>query len=103
MLSSTFFRRLYFITVIIVAVVFGFIPNANSQVAAGQEEAENMQLVGYNDLQGRSAYQPSSQQQGDRWYADIGHHSGIAQNPLAGREEGNGTSIVDVTDPANPE
>ena len=48
MLSSKFFRRLYFITVTIVAVVFGFIPNANSQVAAGQEEAENMQLVGFN-------------------------------------------------------
>jgi hypothetical protein len=68
-----------------------------------EEEAQNMRLVGYNDLQGRSAYQPWIHQQGDRWIAYVGHHNGSAQNPLAGRVESNGTSIVDVTDPANPE
>jgi hypothetical protein len=62
-----------------------------------------MRLVGYNDLQGRSAYHPVIQQQGDRWIAYIGHHAGSAQNPLAGRVEGNGTSIVDVTDPSDPQ
>jgi hypothetical protein len=76
---------------------------ANAQTMAGREEALNMRLVGYDDLQGRSAYQPVIQQQGDRWIAYIGHHSGRHLNPLTGVEEGNGTSIVDVTDPANPQ
>ena len=29
--------------------------------------SSNMDLVGYNDLQARSAYQPTIQKQGDRW------------------------------------
>ena len=29
-------------------------------------EAENMRLVGFNDLQARSAYQPTIHKQGDR-------------------------------------
>ncbi|HSG66578.1 MAG TPA: hypothetical protein VLD39_16330, partial [Gammaproteobacteria bacterium] len=75
---------------------------AQAQTMAGREEAMNMQLVGYNDLQGRSAYQPVVQQQGDRWIAYVGHHAGRHLNPLTGREEGNGTSILDVTDPSSP-
>src|SRR5246127_5661418 len=70
-------------------------------------EASNMKLVGYNDLQARSAYQPTIHHQGDRWMAYIGHHGGTDEipdpvNPLTGKAEPNGTSIVDVTDPANP-
>ena len=46
-------------------------------------------------------------QQGDRWIAYIGHHGGIPEsekpiNPLTGQAEFNGTSIIDVTDPAHP-
>src|SRR6195952_2730479 len=70
-------------------------------------EASNMKLVGYNDLQARSAYQPTIHHQGDRWIAYIGHHGGAAElprpaNPQTGKAEPNGTSIVDVTDPAQP-
>lgn len=61
-----------------------------------------MNLVGYNDLQARSAYQPVIQKQGARWIAYIGHHGGEQPNPLTGKTEPNGTSIVDVTDPRNP-
>ncbi len=64
--------------------------------------ASNMDLVGYNDLQARSAYQPIVQKQGDRWIAYIGHHGGEAMNPQTGKMEPNGTSIVDVTDPKHP-
>jgi hypothetical protein len=64
--------------------------------------ASNMDLVGYNDLQARSAYQPVVQKQGDRWIAYIGHHGGEALNPQTGKMEPNGTSIVDVTDPKHP-
>src|ERR1041384_7640874 len=68
---------------------------------AAQQKAEtrNMDLVGYNDLQARSAYQPTIHKQGDRWIAYIGHHGGSQLNPLTGKAEDNGTSIVDVTDP----
>jgi len=70
-------------------------------------EAKNMRLVGYSDLQERSAYQPTIHHQGDRYIAYIGHHGGTPDVPkpmnrLTGQAEDNGTSIVDVTDPAHP-
>ncbi|MDP9095485.1 MAG: hypothetical protein M3N26_02820, partial [Pseudomonadota bacterium] len=70
-------------------------------------EASNMRLVGADGLQARSAYQPTIHHQGDRWIAYIGHHGGTEEvpspvNPLTGKTEPNGTSIVDVTDPAHP-
>jgi len=37
-----------------------------------------------------------------REIAYVGHHTGAAMNPLTHAVEPNGTSIVDVTDPANP-
>jgi len=72
------------------------------QPGAGQEEKQNMELVGYNDLQARSAYQSSIKRHGDRWIAYVGHHGGTALNPLTGRQEPNGTSILDVTNPRQP-
>jgi hypothetical protein len=73
-------------------------------VAMGQQKAEksNMDLVGYNDLQARSSYQPVIHKQGNRWIAYVGHHGGKQLNPLTGKEEYNGTSIIDVTDPKQP-
>src|ERR1043166_9030144 len=70
-------------------------------------EAKNMRLVGYSDLQARSAYQPFIVRQGDRYLAYIGHHGGSADMPkpinsLTRQPELNGTSVVDVTDPKNP-
>ena len=70
-------------------------------------EARNMRLVGANDLQARSAYQPIIHKQGDRYIAYVGHHGGTPAvpkpvNPLTGQAEFNGTSIVDVTDPKQP-
>jgi len=65
-------------------------------------EKRNMELVGYNDLQGRSAYQPIIHRQGGRWIAYVGHHGDNILNPLTGRKEDNGTSILDVTDPKQP-
>jgi hypothetical protein len=73
--------------------------SASAQHAAS---ASNMVLLGHEELQGRSAYQPTLQEQNGRWIAYIGHHGGRSMNPLTGREEDNGTSIVDVTDPRKP-
>jgi hypothetical protein len=80
---------------------------AQQQKMGAPPEASNMKLVGYDDLQARSAYQPTIHHQGDRWIAYIGHHGGTDAipdpvNALTGKAEPNGTSIVDVTDPAHP-
>src|SRR6185436_17769468 len=74
---------------------------------ADQVESKNMRLVGYSDLQARSAYQPVIHHQGNRWIAYIGHHGGTREvpkpfNPMTKQNEDNGTSVVDVTDPKNP-
>src|SRR2546430_17199934 len=69
---------------------------------AAKPESRDMELVGFHDLQGRSAYQPLVHRQGDRWIAYSGHHGGRSRNPLSGTEEPNGTSILDVTDPKGP-
>ena len=76
--------------------------SAAQTVPGSAPEARDMALVGFNDLQGRSAYQPIIQQQDGRFIAYIGHHGGSARNSLSGRMEPNGTSIVDVTDPQHP-
>jgi hypothetical protein len=76
--------------------------------AQSEPDAEDMRLVGYSDLQGRSAYQPTIHQQDGRWIAYIGHHGGTEKeaaplNPLTKQRENNGTSLIDVTDPAHPQ
>src|SRR5215469_11457221 len=86
-----------------------FAPTASSaaeQKIGAPPEAMNMRLVGYDDLQGRSAYQPTIHHQGNRYIAYIGHHGGTPEIPkpinrLTGQAEFSGTSIVDVTDPAH--
>ena len=65
-------------------------------------EKSNMELVGSDALQGRSAYQPTIARQGERWILYVGHHGGRVLNPLTGAVEDNGTSILDVTDPRRP-
>ncbi|MBK1662266.1 LVIVD repeat-containing protein [Paracraurococcus ruber] len=82
-------------------------PAAAQPAAPAGPEASNMRLLGQHDLQARSAYQPTIQQQGDRWILYVGHHGGTQAepkplNPITGQREFNGTSILDVTDPAKP-
>ncbi|MFI5058284.1 MAG: LVIVD repeat-containing protein [Candidatus Acidiferrales bacterium] len=77
-----------------------FVPASAS--AQQQTEKKNMELAGYHDLQGRSAYQPVIHRQGERWIAYIGHHGGSQLNTITGKQESNGTSILDVTDPKLP-
>src|SRR5678815_5127703 len=70
-------------------------------------EAQNMRLVGMNDLQARSAYQPTIHKQGDRYIAYVGHHGGTPDVPkpkhkLTGQAKFHGAPTLDVTAPANP-
>jgi len=67
-----------------------------------QAESLDMRLVGYHDLQARTAYQPTIAKQGNRWILYVGHHGDQKLNPLTNQLEHNGTSILDVTDPAQP-
>ena len=80
---------------------------AQSPATSAAPDAAGMRLVGSDDLQARSAYQPTIHHQGDRWILYVGHHGGTRAepkplNPMTGEREFNGTSIVDVTDPAKP-
>ena len=72
-----------------------------------------MKQVGYSDLQSRSTYQPTIQKYPDgRYLLFAGHHTLDvdpvtkaplpSRNGLTGKDEENGTSIIDVTDAANP-
>jgi hypothetical protein len=87
------------------ALVLAVAPASSSSAPPAppvQAEARDMRLVGHEALQGRSAYQPVITRQGSRVIAYVGHHAGDALNALTGRTEPNGTSIVDVTEPARP-
>src|SRR6266849_9193620 len=88
-------------------LLFATVPMAQQAKPGHAAESKDMQLRGSNDLQARSAYQPVIHQQNGRWIAYVGHHGGTESapkplNPLTGKQEFNGTSIVDVTDPKNP-
>ena len=86
-------------TALAATLVFG---TARAQDTS-KPESRNMRLVGYNDLQARTAYQPTIQKQGNRYIAYVGHHGGDPKvNPMTGAMEFNGTSIIDVTDPKAP-
>ena len=97
-------KRLCFVVAALavgLAGVFG-VGTLAQQKAEARPEQRDMTLVGWNDLQARSAYQPTIHHQGNRWIAYVGHHGGAQLNPLTGTQESNGTSIVDVTDPKRP-
>lgn len=66
-------------------------------------EKQFMKLVGYNDLQGRETLQVTTR--GD--WAYVGHHNRpgtatIHYNPLTQQYEENGTTILDISNPARP-
>src|SRR5262249_8046488 len=65
-------------------------------------EAHHRGLVGRGRRQGYSAHQPTIDQRRGRVLAYVGHRGGRGRNPLTASDEDNGTSIVDVTDPARP-
>lgn len=87
-------------------------PSQGEKLAHADEHL-NMQLVGTNDLQARSTYQPAVHHYANGKYILFAGHHALGTNPvtgqqlpsfnpLTGKNEPNGTSIVDVTDPAHP-
>jgi hypothetical protein len=69
-------------------------------------DAKNMELLGWNDMQGRVIYQTTihthNTANGSRVIAYTGHFNAKMLNPMNGVVETNGVGIVDVTDPTNP-
>jgi hypothetical protein len=61
-------------------------------------QAPNIRLIGHTGLQRRNSLQVVLKGN----YAYIGHHRGDAFNPLTGRKEDNGTTILDVAKPREP-
>jgi hypothetical protein len=82
-------------------------PVAN-QASAGGDDAENVRLVGYNNMQGRYALQvtaKSNQSNGSWVYVANVANPRLKEglfNPITKKHEWNGTSILDTSDPAHP-
>src|SRR6185503_2446349 len=89
-----------------VVVVAGLGAGGRSDPLA--DEARNVRLVGYHDLQGREALVVTTLSDANNGsWVYVGPPEGYwAQrpklNPLTGKDEWNGTSILNVADPANP-
>src|SRR5262245_4045057 len=100
---STRSGRIGIVMLMLMFLVVGFSAGLAQQPASTRPaEQHDMRLVGQDDLQGRSAYQPVIHKQGALWIAYVGHHGGQRSNPLTGKAEWSGTSVVDVTDPRAP-
>lgn len=72
------------------------------------DEARSVRLVGYHDLQGRESLVVTtlSDQANGSWVY-VGHHDSYwdqkpKPNPITGKDEWNGTSILNVADPSAP-
>ena len=79
-------------------------PSARSAVRGGAE----CQAGGYNDLQGRTALvvTTKSDPANGNWVY-VGHHESFRDgkpllNPITGKMEFNGTSILEISDPSKP-
>jgi hypothetical protein len=83
-------------------------PPANEAADATADEAENVRLVGYSDMQGRYALQVTTKSDAANGnWVYVGHvpqprrQEGLF-NPITRQNEWNGTSILEISDPANP-
>src|SRR6266542_2308923 len=94
------------ILLVVIVVVAGLGAAGSSDPLA--EDARNVRLVGYHDLQGREALVVTtlSDAANGSWVY-VGHHESYwdgkpKRNPITGKDEWNGTSILDVADPSKP-
>ena len=83
-------------------------PPAAETPSATVDDAEHVRLVGYNDMQGRYALQVTTKSDAanGNWVYVGNVAGGQAEdglfNPITKKKEWNGTSILDISDPANP-
>lgn len=106
-------RVLVFVIMVVLAAFACTTPEqapAEDQASADAraDDARNMRLVGYNDLQGRESLVVTTlADAANGAWVYVGHIEAFwdhkpKMNPITGREEWNGTSILNVDDPANP-
>ncbi|NNC66241.1 MAG: hypothetical protein HKN84_15770 [Gammaproteobacteria bacterium] len=76
---------------------------------ATADEAHNVALIGYHHMQGRQALQVTTKSDSvnGNWVY-VGHVPNTRTrdatlNPITGRNEWNGTSIIEISDPSNPQ
>ncbi|MBM3820459.1 MAG: hypothetical protein FJW14_15780 [Acidimicrobiia bacterium] len=92
------------------AAASGVLLHAQARRAADPmaEGAQNVRLVGHHDLQGRESLVVTVKaDQANGSWVYVGHHENFWDekpkfNPLTKRDEWNGTSILDIADPAKP-
>lgn len=81
---------------------------AKEATSATADEAENVRLVGYNNLQGRYALQVTTKSDaanGNWVYVGNVSNPRLEEglfNPITRQKEWNGTSILEISDPAHP-
>jgi hypothetical protein len=107
-----------FASIRVLAIVQASLLLVVGSAGADGPASHDMKLVGTNDLQSRSTYQPTVHKYSpNRYILFAGHHALALQgegmlpggkllpsfNPLTGNNELNGTSIVDVSDPRHPQ
>src|SRR5947199_10854959 len=88
----------------VASVALAIAANAGAQQRITVDEAWNMELVGRQDLQARSVYQPVVKEQNGRWILYVGHHVGMEKKPkpnnsVTGAAGLHGRSALDVSDP----
>ena len=70
--------------------------------------SQNVRLVGFNDLQGRESLVVTTKSDpANGSWVYVGHHESYWDdkpklNPITGKMEWNGTSILDIADPFKP-
>lgn len=103
MITDGKLRILLRFLVVLVGVVCGV------QGITMADESHNVRLVGYNGMQGRQALQVTtkSDSANGNWVY-VGHVPNTRTrdatfNPITGNNEWNGTSILEISDPTNPE
>src|SRR5215469_5625614 len=105
------------ISILSLTLALTLLAAVGARVDARADDSHDMVLIGTNDLQARSTYQPTIHKYPlNRYILFTGHHTLGLQgegllpnaqplpsfNPLTGKNELNGTSILDVTDPRHP-
>ena len=91
------------------AAVSGVLLHAQARRADPLSDgAQNVRLVGFNDLQGRESLVVTVKaDQANGSWVYVGHHENLWDekqkvNPITTQMEWNGTSILDIADPARP-
>src|SRR2546428_6595406 len=100
---TSLLRRLSVVLLCLVMTSFAAGPASAQAPARGHgAEARDMELVGHEPLQSRSAYQPTIHRQSGRFIAYVGHHGGGMRKPRTWSAPGKRTPMFDVTCPSRP-